>query len=90
MKRILLQWMVASALAIAAFWPLASHELQGPWLARHVVIPVGIAAVALLVFRVLRSLIVAVLCALAAAGVVVLLMRWYGDQVRSLMQLVFP
>jgi hypothetical protein len=90
MKRLLVQWLIASGVAIAAFWPLASREGRGPWLATHVVIPMAIAVVALLVFRILRSLMVAVLCALAAAGVIVLLLRSYGDQVHSLFQAIFP
>jgi hypothetical protein len=89
MKRLLLQLLVVSVVVIAAFWPLAG-ESQGPWLATHVVIPVGIAVVAVMVFRVLRSLIVAVLCALAAAGVIVLLMRSYGEQMRALFERWIP
>ena len=90
MKRLLVQWLIASGVAIAAFWPLASREARGPWFATHVVIPMAIAVVALLVFRILRSLMVAVLCALAAAGVIVLLLRSYGDQVHALFQAILP
>ena len=90
MKSFLLQLLVVSVVVIVAFWPLASREMQGPWLATHIVIPVAIALVTLLVFRILRSLIVAVLCALAAAGVIVLLMRSYGDQIRALLERLLP
>lgn len=90
MKRLLLQLAVVSVVVIVAWWPLAQREMHGPWLTTHIVIPVAIAAVALLVFRVLRSLIVAVLCALAAAGVIVLLMRSYGDQLQPLLERLFP
>jgi len=90
MRRLLLHLLVASVVVIVAFWPLASREMEGPWLATHIVIPVAIAVVTVLVFRLFRSLIVAVLWALAAAGVLVLLMRTYGDQVRSLLERVLP
>jgi len=90
MRRFLLQLLVASVVVIVAFWPLAGREMQGPWLATHIVIPVAIAVVALLAFRILRSLLVAVLCALAAAGVIVLIMRSYGDQIRSLLEAALP
>jgi len=90
MKRFLLQLMFVSAVVIVAFWPLADREMQGPWLATHIVIPVAIAIVTLLVFRILRSLIVAVLCALVAAGVIVLIMRSYGEQIRSLLEAALP
>jgi len=89
-RRLLLQLAVASVVAIVAFWPLAEREMRGSWVATHVIIPVAIAVVALLVFRVLKSLIVAVLCALAAAAVVVLLLRHFGDQIRPLLERVLP
>lgn len=90
MKRFLLQLLFVSVVVIVAFWPLADREMQGPWLATHILIPVAIAVVTLLAFRILRSLIVAVLCALAAAGVIVLIMRSYGDQIRSLLEAALP
>ena len=89
MKRLVLQFLVVAAIVIAAWWPLAEHELRGPWLATHIGIPMVIAAIVLLVFRLLRSLIVAVLCGLAIAALVALLFRHYGDQLRPLLRQVF-
>jgi hypothetical protein len=86
----LLQWVVTSAISIVAFWPLAEREMHGPFLATHVIIPVAIASVALLLFRLLRSLVVAVLCGLLAAAIVVLLLRHFGDQIRPLLEKALP
>ena len=90
MKRLLVQLVVVSAIVIIAWWPLAEREMHGPWLATHVVIPVAIAVMVLLVFRLLRSLIVAVLCGLALAGLIAVLFRHYGAELRPLLERFLP
>jgi hypothetical protein len=90
MKNLILAFVIVTAIVIIAWWPLAEKVGHGSWLAMHVIVPMGIAAIALLVFRLLRSLMVAVLCALAIAGVAFLLFREYGPQLRPILEKVLP
>jgi len=93
MKSLIVQFVIVTAIVIIAWWPLAervTHGAHRSWLAMHVIIPMGIAVIALLVFRLLRSLMVAVLCALAIAGIVFMLFREYGAQLRPILERAFP
>ncbi len=90
MKNLILAFVLVTAIVIIAWWPLAERVGQGSWMAMHVFIPMGIAAVALLVFRLLRSLMVAVLCALAIAGIVFLLFKEFGPQLRPILEKALP
>jgi hypothetical protein len=90
MKNLILAFLIVTAIVMIAWWPLAERVGHVHWLAMHILVPMGIAAMALLVFRLLRSLMVAVLCALAIAGIAFLLFREYGPQLRPILEKALP
>ena len=90
MRRFLLSLAVLSVLAIVAWWPFADRFMPGPRTVTHFIIPVGLALVALLFWRMLRSLAAALLCAGGIALVVLLIYVQFADQIRPLLERILP
>lgn len=90
MRRMLLAAVLVSALAIAVWWPLGESAMQGSFLLRHVYVPVALALVSLLVWRMLRSLLAALAWAVAVAAGVLLLFHYFGGALRPLIEKVLP
>ena len=86
MKATLLSYLFLTGVAIVLWWPVADQYVQGPRLVTHGLLPASFALVALLAWKVVRSLAVAVLCTAVIALVVFLLYRHFGDTVRPLLE----
>jgi chromate transport protein ChrA len=88
MRALALKLVLLTALAMFLWWPVADRYVQGPRYVTHGVFPAAFALIALLLWRMLRSFILAALCAAAVAGVVFLLYRYFGDSFRPLVEKV--
>ena len=90
MRRMLLAVLLVSALAIAVWWPVGESAMRGSFLLRHVYVPVALALVSLLVWRMLRSLLAALAWAVAVAAAILIVFHYFGDALRPLIDKALP
>ena len=86
MKAFILTFLFLTGVAMLLWWPVADRYVQGPRLVTYALLPAVFALIAVLVWKILRSLAVAVLCTAAVALVVFLMYRHFGDTIRPLME----
>jgi membrane-bound metal-dependent hydrolase YbcI (DUF457 family) len=86
MKAFVLSFLFLTGVAVVLWWPVADRYVQGPRLVTHALLPAVFALIAVLAWKALRSLAVAVLCTAAIALVVFLVYRHYGDTLRPLLE----
>jgi hypothetical protein len=89
-RHLVLKLAILSAVAIVAWWPIAEKGMRGPASVTHILIPIALAVIALLSWRMLRSLIAALACAAGIAVIVFVIYSEFGDQIRPLLEKVFP
>jgi membrane-bound metal-dependent hydrolase YbcI (DUF457 family) len=85
-KATILAYLFLTGVAIVLWWPVADRYVEGPRLVTHALLPAAFALIALLAWKAVRSLAVAVLCTAAIALVAFLLYRHFGDTVRPLLE----
>jgi hypothetical protein len=89
-RQLILKLAILSAVAIVAWWPIAERGMRGPVTVTHVLIPIALAVIALLAWRMLRSLFAALACAAGIAVILFIIYSEFGDQIRPLLEKVFP
>jgi cytochrome bd-type quinol oxidase subunit 2 len=90
MKAFALSFLFLTGVAIVLWWPVADRYVQGPRLITHGLLPAVFALIAVLAWKAVRSLAVAVLCAAAIALVVFLVYRHFGETLRPLLERLAP
>jgi sulfite exporter TauE/SafE len=85
-KAFVLSFLFLTGVAILLWWPVAERSVQGPRFLTYALLPAVFALIAVLVWKVVRSLAVAVLCIAAIALVVFLMYRHFGDTIRPQME----
>ena len=86
MKAFVLSFLFLAGVAILLWWPVADRYVQGPRLVTHALLPAVFALVALLIWKTLKSLAVAILCMVAIALVAFLVYRHFGDTIRPFVE----
>jgi len=85
-KAFVLTLLFLTGVAMLLWWPVADRYVQGPRLVIYALLPAVFALVAVLVWKTLRSLAVAVLCTAAIALIAFLMYRHFGDAIRLLVE----
>jgi len=85
-KAFVLSFLFLTGVAMLLWWPIADRYVQGPRLVTHALLPAVFALISVLVWKILRSLAVAVLCTAAIALVAFLMYRHFGDTIRPLVE----